>query len=129
MGYVYANLILKNAKGNGHRPIQTKALVDSAAMDTCIPESVREQLGLDEVAKRRVVLADGQIVSVPYVGPLFVQFEDRQAFVGALVMGDEILLGAIAMEDMNVSIDPRTRTLLPNPPPWPGVVGGVRPAE
>ncbi len=129
MGYVYADLTLKNAKGNGHRPLQTKALVDSATWDMCIPETVCEQLGLEEVARRRVILANGQTISVPYVGPLFVEFGDRQAFVGALVMGDQVLLGAIAMEDMNVSIDPRTRRLLPNPPPWPGIVGGVRPAE
>ena len=129
MGYVYADVTLKNAKRDGHSPVRTEALVDSAFWDTCIPGVVRDQLGLEEVARRRVILADGQTVSVPYVGPLFVEFEDRQAFVGALVTGDQVLLGAIAMEDMNVSIDPRSRKLVPNPPPWPGVVGGVRPAE
>lgn len=32
-------------------------------------------------------------MNVPYVGPLKVTFENRICFVGALVMGDEILLG------------------------------------
>ena len=36
-------------------------------------------------------------------------------FAGALVMGDEPLLGAIPMEDMDLVIIPRTRTLDVNP--------------
>ena len=34
---------------------------------------------------------------------------------GALVMGDEVLLGAIPMEDMDLVIIPKTRTLAVNP--------------
>lgn len=129
MGYVYAPITLQNAKSDLHAQVEVKALVDSASWDLCIPEDLCDQLRLEEVSRRSVVWADGQTVSVPYVGPLLVRFEDREAFVGALVMGDQVLLGAIAMEDMNVSLHPRDRRLVPNPPPWPGIVGGVRPAR
>jgi len=74
------------------------------------------------------MLADGATVEAPYVGPLFVRFGDRETFGGALVLGDEVLLGAVAMEDMNVSINPRAKKLIPNEGPMPGIVGGVRPA-
>jgi hypothetical protein len=41
--------------------------------------------------------------------------KDRVGFVGALVLGDEALLGSIPMEDMDLVIIPRTRTLDVNP--------------
>ncbi|HSH39352.1 MAG TPA: hypothetical protein VK993_11250 [Chthoniobacterales bacterium] len=128
MGYVYAPITLENARITDYPPVHVSALVDSASWNLCIPQNVREQLGLEEACEKPVVLANGQTVSVPYVGPVVVRFEDREAFVGALVTGDQVLLGAIPMQDMNVSIDPRDRKLIPNPPPWPGIVGGVRPA-
>jgi hypothetical protein len=48
----------------------------------------------------------------------------RRAFVGAIVMGDEVLLGAIPMEDMDLVVHPLHRTLGPNPlnPNIPGAM-------
>ena len=37
------------------------------------------------------------------------------AFVGAMIMGDVVLLGAIPMEGLDVVIHPATRTLQVNP--------------
>lgn len=128
MGYVHAHLTLANARNPRVRSIEAEALVDSAAWLMCIPREMADELELEEVERRSATLADGRTVTVPYVGPLLVHFEDRQAFVGALVMGDEVLLGAVAMEDMNVSINPRAKKLIVNDGPMPGIVGGVRPA-
>ncbi len=33
-------------------------------------------------------------------------FGDRLCFVGALVMGDDVLLGAVPMEDMDLTVHP-----------------------
>lgn len=52
---------------------------------------------------------------VPYVGPIQIKFKNRIGFAGALVMGDQILLGAIPMEDMDLVIIPKKRTLEVNP--------------
>jgi hypothetical protein len=53
------------------------------------------------------MLANGRWVNeIDYVGPLLVRFRDRTCFVGAFVMGDEVLLGAVPMEDMDLVIDP-----------------------
>jgi hypothetical protein len=52
---------------------------------------------------------------VPYVGPIELRFKNRIGFAGALVIGDQILLGAIPMEDMDLIIVPKTRTLAVNP--------------
>ena len=36
----------------------------------------------------------GRSVKVPYAGSIKVRFENRISYVGGLVMGDEVLLGA-----------------------------------
>jgi len=43
------------------------------------------------------------------------RFKNRVGFAGALVMGDQVLIGAIPMEDMDLIIVPKTRTLDVNP--------------
>ncbi len=81
----------------------------------CIPQSVALQLELTELEKRPVTIADGSSHQVPYVGPVRVDFENRFCFVGALIIGDEVLLGAVPMDDMDLVIHPATQRLMPNP--------------
>ncbi len=44
------------------------------------------QLNLEELQKREVKLANGQVIEVAYIGPIKVEFEDRICFTGAMVM-------------------------------------------
>jgi clan AA aspartic protease len=115
MGLVNAKLALKNPRKPELQPVEVVALADSAAVHLCIPGHVQFQLGLEEVAQKEVTLADGTTRLVPYVGPVELHFKNRVGFAGALVMGNEVLLGAIPMEDMDLVIFPRTRTLDVNP--------------
>ncbi|MFO0110039.1 MAG: clan AA aspartic protease [Alphaproteobacteria bacterium] len=115
MGLVYADIELTNPRYPELKPIVVKALVDSGAVTMCVPEHVAIQLKLETREIREVTLADGRKSSVPYVGPLFVAFENRRSFCGAMVLGDEVLLGAIALEDMDVLIHPRDQKLIVNP--------------
>lgn len=113
MGLIHANLNLKNPRTGAQMTV--RAMVDSGALLMCIPRHVALQLELEELEQREVSLADGRRHLVPYVGPLQVQFANRRCFTGALVMGDEALLGAVPMEDLDVLIDPRRQQLVVNP--------------
>jgi clan AA aspartic protease len=115
MGLVKAKLILKNPRKPDLQPLEVEALADSGAVHLCIPPHVQIQLELEEIAKKEVTLADARKELVPYVGPVELHFKNRVGFAGALVMGDEVLLGAIPMEDMDLVIVPKTRTLEVNP--------------
>jgi clan AA aspartic protease len=115
MGLVKAQLALKNPRKTDLQAVEVEALADSGALHLCIPTHVQLQLALEEVARKEVTLADGGKKLVPYVGPIEIQFKNRVGFTGALVMGDQVLLGAIPMEDMDLVIIPRTRTLDVNP--------------
>src|SRR5262245_33215986 len=115
MGLITAKVTLKNPRKPELQPVEVDALVDTGAMYLCLPPHLQVQLGLEEAAKKEVTLADGSRKLVPYVGPVEVAFKNRVGFVGALVMGDQALLGAIPMEDMDLVVLPATRTLDVNP--------------
>lgn len=115
MGLVNAKLALLNPRKPELQPLEVTALADSGAVHLCIPPHIQLQLGLAEISRKEVTLADGVKKLVPYVGPVELHFKNRIGFTGALVMGDEVLLGAIPMEDMDLIIIPKTRTLDVNP--------------
>ena len=115
MGLVIAKLVLKNPRLRRLAAVKVDALADSGAVHLCIPEHVREQLKLEAIDEKVVILADGSKKRVPYVGPIEVRFKNRVGFAGALVMGNQVLVGAIPMEDMDLIVIPRTRTLDVNP--------------
>lgn len=115
MGQVYAEIELSNPRRTLFKSVRVRALVDIGAMTLCIPEHVALQLGLETEYEREVTFADGRKQKVPYVGPLRVTFEGRGCFVGALVLGDEVLLGAVPMEDMDLVVAPSRRSVIANP--------------
>ncbi len=92
-------------------------LVDTGTVYMCINETVREQLGLSVVEKRKGQLADGSVVEYDVVGPIEVRFKNRRCVVDAMVLpGDnKLLLGAIPLEDMDVLVHPYKRELIINP--------------
>lgn len=115
MGLVNGKVLLKNPRLPELAPVDVVALADSGAVHLCIPEHVQIQLKLEAIDNKEVTLADGSKRLVPYVGPIELRFKNRVGFAGALVMGDQVLLGAIPMEDMDLIIIPKTRTLDVNP--------------
>jgi clan AA aspartic protease len=115
MGYIHADIELSNPKIPGLAKMRVKSMVDKSALTLCIPDHIRVQLQLEEVEKREVTIANGQQQLVSYVGPIQVRFENRSCFVGAFVLGNDVLLGAIPIEDMDLVIIPSTRTITVNP--------------
>ncbi|HBI44404.1 MAG TPA: clan AA aspartic protease [Planctomycetales bacterium] len=115
MGLVNVKLILKNPRKPELAPVEVDALADSGAVHLCIPPHVQIQLGLEEITKKEATLADGSKHLLSYVGPVEMRFKNRVGFSGALVLGDEVLLGAIPVEDMDLIVIPKTRTLDVNP--------------
>jgi clan AA aspartic protease len=112
---INADIELSNPRNKGIKSLIVKSLVDTGALHLCIPEHIAIQLDLEELYKREVTTADGKKHLVPYVGPIAIKFENRGCFTGALVMGDEVLLGAVPMKDMDVLVSPSKRALIVNP--------------
>ncbi len=115
MRHVYAEIELSNPQQPKLRPIRVRALADTGALTLCIPEHVALQLKLEKESEREVNLADGRRQNVPYVGPVRIAFDGRICFAGAVVQGDEVLLGAVPMEDMDLVVAPGRRAVTVNP--------------
>jgi clan AA aspartic protease len=124
MGLVTAKLELSNPRKPELASIEVAALADTGSVFLCIPEHVRLQLELDVLEQREVKLADGSRATYPYVGPIVLRFKNRTGFVGALVIGDEVLLGAIPMEEMDLVVNPRDRSVDVNPES-PNIATGI----
>ncbi|MBI3324030.1 MAG: clan AA aspartic protease [Candidatus Omnitrophica bacterium] len=115
MGLIHTKIVLKNPRNAKIQPLEVEALVDSGSLHLRIPPHLQVQLKLKQIDQKEVTLADGTRKLVPYVGPLEIRFKNRVGFVGALVIGDQPLLGAIPMEDMDLVVIPSKRILDVNP--------------
>ena len=115
MGLTNARIRLRNPKLPDLEPVEIDALADTGAVHLCIPSHTQIQLKLAQIDEKEVTLADGSRRLVPYVGPIELRYRNRTGFSGALVMGNQPLLGAIAMEDMDLVVVPKTRTVVVNP--------------
>lgn len=128
MGLVYAELQLISVDDlalcrrgfldeNMVRSIQVRALVDSGAYQMVINEAVKDQLELHVIEERVVTLADETERQVEIVGPIEIRFKNRRTVADAIVLpgSKEVLLGSIPMEDLDVVIDPKRRSLEVNP--------------
>ena len=135
MGLVYAEIELINAgdleaarrgfiKTVEVRRIVVSVLVDSGASMLVMPEAVRLQLGVEILSHEVAEYANGSLEEVPVAGPIELRFANRRTVADAVVIGSEVLLGAIPMEAIDVVIHPRTRQLTVNPahPTMPRVI-------
>ena len=115
MRFASTKVQLRNPRMPELEAVEIEALVDTEVVHMCIPENIQVQLQLEEQDSKEAILADGSRKLVPYVGPIELRYENRIGFAGALVMGDEPLLGVIPMEDMDLVVVPGTRQLIVNP--------------
>ena len=115
MGLIYSTITLSNPVKPDLKPISVRCLADSGSTYLVLPQHVATQLELTAIENREATTADGSSHTVPYAGPVRVTFENRNCFVGALIMGDEVLLGAVPMEDMDLVVLPKLLKLSVNP--------------
>ncbi|MCL2185622.1 MAG: clan AA aspartic protease [Treponema sp.] len=120
MSIVKTEITLKNAddimavrrgliKDSDIRQVTINSLVDTGAWTLVINEEIREKLGLEIVGTESGTLADGTEREFNLAGPVEVRWKNRRTTCEALVIpdADDILLGAIPMEAMDLTINPR----------------------
>jgi len=135
MGHVYADITIANSfdivaakKGlvaeGDVKKMSVKALVDTGAMTLIINDEIASQLDLEVNDRVTVELADGSRCKRDLVGPVNIYFKNRQTSCLALVIpgANEVLLGVIPIEGMDVIIDP-TLQQLALPPERPYLAG------
>ena len=118
---------------NPHEPhleeIDAVALVDSGAAELCIPERLAQQLRLKYAGERVVEFADGRQEAADVMITVKLDVFGLSWAGQAVVIGNEVLLGALPMESLGLQVDPRGRRVFPDPasPNVPtAVLKGVR---
>ncbi len=128
MGLVYAEIELVSVDDivlhrHGFLPeeeikrLTVNALVDSGAYLLIITDQIRQQLDLPLIEEQVFRLADDSECRCEVVGPVELHFENRSTNVRAVVFpgAEEVLLGSIPLEDLDVMIDPKQQRLIVNP--------------
>jgi clan AA aspartic protease len=102
---------------NQVRSVTCRSLVDTGALDLVINEEIQKKLDLPVIDRRTIWLADETEREIDMVGPVEVRFENRQTIVKAVVLPgvEEVLLGVIPLEGLDVVIDPVGEKLVGNP--------------
>jgi len=94
--------------------IEVNARVDLSFPHLRIPAWLARKLGLNEAGSRSVpAFGHGDVAG--YAGPVELRVGNRNGYAGAIIQGDEVVLGAMAMADMDLVVDPETGTVSPNP--------------
>jgi len=114
MGVIRTVIKLSNPLKPDLAANEAVAIVDTGSINLCLPEYLATRLDLKELEKRDILMADGSKITCSYSGPVTIQFEDRGCYTGALIFGDEVILGTIPLEDMDLLVHPSSQTVMQN---------------
>jgi clan AA aspartic protease len=125
MGTVYAEITLKNAGDVSYvergdraekdiRAVTARAMVDTGCWTLAIGEALQDKLGLITQGLQEATLADGREVVGRVTDGVEVHWKNRKTTCQALVLPgtDEVLLGAIPLEGMDLVVDPKRQELV-----------------
>ena len=100
------------------RHVRVSGLVDTGASYLVLPKSVAVQLGVPAAGKAIVRYADRRKATRNVVGDVQVDLLGRQGTFKAIVepKRDDVLIGAIVLEDLDLLVDCRTQKLRPRDP-------------
>jgi clan AA aspartic protease len=93
------------------------ALVDTGSTGLALPADVVEMLGLRELRRVEITLADGSKRLVPVVTGVAIEIVGRGMVCDAFVLsaGATPLIGQIQLEWLDLVVDPKSRDVMVNP--------------
>lgn len=97
------------------RSYEADALIDTGAVSSVIPANVMEQLGLQSDGQRVAEYADGRNDVVELTEPITFDIMGRKTTEGAMVLGDEVLIGQTILEVLDLLVDCNRHKVVPNP--------------
>jgi clan AA aspartic protease len=95
------------------REVTLNAMPDTGAWTLVINEEIRQKLGLAVVKTVKSSLADGSTTEYGLTEPVEIRWKDRDISLQSVVIPNagDILLGALALEGMDLYVDPVNQRL------------------
>lgn len=97
------------------RSYTADALVDTGAVSSVVPPNIMVQLGLQADGQRVAQYADGRNEVVPLTEPITFSIIGRETSEGAMVLGDEVIIGQTVLEVLDLLVDCNSQQVIPNP--------------
>ena len=129
MGQVHVRVVLTNHReavmahlgqldaSRVHR-YETEALIDTGAVRSAIPAAVAERLGLFRLRKTDAKYADGRVEEVDMTEAVTVEILGRETEMNPMILGEQILLGVIVLEGLDLRVDCNRNRLVPYQGTW-----------
>jgi clan AA aspartic protease len=96
---------------------EVEAVIDTGATMLVLPQNVVDELGLRKIRDAKVKYANNKVEPKWVYGAVTIELHGRVGIFEALAedAGSQPLVGQIVLEALDLVVDPRTRTLIPNP--------------
>jgi clan AA aspartic protease len=129
MGQVHVRVVLTNHReavmarlgqldaSRVHR-YETEALIDTGAVRSAIPAAVAERLGLFRLRKTDAKYADGRVEEVDMTEAVTVEIVGRETEMNPMILGEQILLGVLVLEGLDLMVDCNRNRLVPYQGTW-----------
>ena len=97
------------------KPVKLKALVDTGATLTALPEKIAKEIGIEPVSEEKVMTGAG-MVKVKR-GRAWIRLKDKEGPFDVWISNfiDKVLLGVVVLETLGFEVDPATGTLKERP--------------
>jgi predicted aspartyl protease len=106
MGYVRTRVLIGDA--SRRRVKEVTSLIDTGAFFPVIPLDLAKELGIEPLAKTRLLMADSREATVNISLAYFRVLDREGVFPVVLMDSPELLLGAVVLEGLGVKVDPAT---------------------
>ncbi len=97
------------------RSYEADALVDTGGVSSVIPAQVMKKLGVAARGNRVAQYADGRTEIVDLTEPIIFDIDGRDTAEGAMVLGDEVIIGQTVLEVLDLWVDCNQKRVIPNP--------------
>lgn len=99
------------------KTLEVEALVDTGATMVALPRGMVEALGLRKMREVQVRYANGSVARKEMYGVVTLEMMGRSGEFDVLAEeeGAQPLIGQVVLEVLDLVVDPRRRTLMPNP--------------
>lgn len=100
---------------NQIRSEEVDAIVDTGATTSVLTREIAERLGLEVIRQEPAVYANQYREDVDIAEPIIWEYDIRRCVEEPFIMGNEILIGQIPLERMDLVVDCKRQQIIPNP--------------
>jgi clan AA aspartic protease len=100
-----------------NKSIEVEAVIDTGATMVVLPQNLVDELGLKKVHEVKVRYANNATEVKSIYGVVTIEIKGRTGNFDVLAEaeGSQPLVGQVVLEVLDLVVDPKTRTLIPNP--------------